>query len=110
MKQEKNIGIKVNFPSKKCEDKHCPFHGSIKMRGRAFIGRIVSKNTHKTAKIRWTRQYHVRKYERFEQRISKVLVHNPKCIDANIGDIVKIIESKPISKTKKFVIVDILKK
>ena len=106
MKKEKNIGINVKKPTEKCEDKKCPFHGSIKLRGRVFVGTITSKDTHKTAKITWSRQHLLKKYERLEKRKSGVKVHNPSCIDANVGDLVKVIETRPISKTKNFVIVE----
>lgn len=110
MKKGKQIGIAVKLPSKDCKDKKCPFHGSLKLRGRTFTGKVVSKDTHRTAKVQWPRQTLIKKYERFEKKESKVKVHNPSCIDATIGDTVKIVESKPISKTKNFVIIEVIKK
>lgn len=100
-----NIGIKVPEPKKECNDKHCPFHGGMKLRGRTLSGTIIAKDVHKTATIEWLRKVSVPKYERTELRRSRIRVHNPRCIDANIGDKVKVIESKPISKTKHFIIV-----
>ena len=36
------IGIPgVTEPTKKCEDPNCPFHGSLKVRGRIFTGTVV---------------------------------------------------------------------
>lgn len=109
MKKQKTIGIEVKSPKNKCEDKNCPFHGNLKIRGRMFTGKIMSKDTHKTAKVQWKTQVLIKKYERFKTKLSKIKVHNPRCIDASVGDIVKVAETKPISKTKKFVIVEILK-
>jgi len=106
MKKKKEIGIEVKVPSKGCEDKHCPFHGDLKVRGRTFFGTIVSKDVNKTAKIEFPRLFYLNKYERFEKRRSRIKVHNPPCINAQIGDRVKVIECKPISKTKNFVIVE----
>lgn len=106
MKKQKEIGINVKAPSKSCEDKHCPFHGNIKVRGRTFSGIVVSKDVNKTAKIEFPRLFYLNKYERFEKRRSRIKVHNPPCIDAQIGDKVKVIECRPISKTKNFVIVE----
>ena len=108
-KNEKNIGIEVPFPSGKCDDKNCPFHGRLKVRGRIFTGTIVSKDTHKSARVTWERQYYIPKYERYERRFSKISVHNPLCIGAEIGDKVKVIETMPVSKTKHFVIIQKLK-
>lgn len=110
MKKKKGIGINVEGPAKECTDKHCPFHGNIKVRGRTFIGEIKSKDTHKTANITWNRQHFLRKYERYERRKSNIKAHNPPCIDAAVGDKVKIVETRPVSKTKHFVIIEKLEK
>jgi small subunit ribosomal protein S17 len=106
MKKQKNIGIEVKVPKEKCLDKNCPYHGTIKLRGRTFTGTIVSKDTHKSAVVEWGRIIKIPKYERTEKRKSKVSVHNPACIDAQKGDTVKIVETRPMSKTKKFVIIE----
>lgn len=105
MEKTKNIGIDVPTPEKKCSDKHCPFHGTLKLRGRIFIGEVISAKAHKTATIRWTRLFYIPKYERYEKRLTRIRAHNPECIDVNEGDKVKIVECKPISKTKHFVVV-----
>lgn len=110
MKSIKQIGIEVEIPSKECNDKKCPFHGEIKIRGRTFAGKVLNKDTNKTAVVGWVRIVKLNKYERFETKRSKVSAHNPTCIDAQIGDSVLIVETRPLSKTKKFVIVQIVKK
>jgi small subunit ribosomal protein S17 len=51
---------------------------------------------------------YVPKYERYEKRKSKIHAHNPDCIAAKIGDKVKIAECRPLSKTKSFVVIQIL--
>ena len=105
MKEKFNIGLDVKIPNEKCNDKHCPFHSNQNIHGRIFEGEIVSKDTHRTAVIRWNREFYVRKYERYEKRKSKLKVHNPPCINAKIGDLVMVAETRPISKTKKFIII-----
>ena len=100
------IGINVKEPSKKCDDKNCPFHGNLRVHGRTFTGNVKSAKAQETAVIGWERHYYLKKYERYERRFSKVQVHVPKCINVNEGDIVKIIECKPLSKTKHFVVVE----
>ena len=106
----KNIGIKVIAPAGKCEDGNCPFHGSLKCRGRIFTGTIVSVKMQKTAIVEWEYKQFLKKYERYEKRGSRVSAHNPVCIGANEGNVVKIMECRPLSKTKNFVIVEILGK
>jgi|TARA_B100001964_G_scaffold90049_1_gene101179 small subunit ribosomal protein S17 len=106
----KNMGIKVERPKEKCNDSNCPFHGSLKCRGRIFTGTIILTNMQKTATVEWEHRYFLRKYERYEKRRSRVKAHNPGCLNAQDGDIVKITECRPLSKTKNFVIVGILGK
>ena len=108
--KSKNIGINVKLPKQKCVDENCPFHGNLPCRGRSFTGVIVSDKMYKTAVVEWVRRYYLRKYERYEKRRTKVKVHNPSCINAKEGDIVTIIECRPLSKTKNFVIVENLGK
>ena len=64
----------------------------------------------KTAIVEWERKQFLSKYERYEKRRSRVKAHSPSCIGAQDGDIVKIMECRPLSKTKNFVIVEILGK
>lgn len=101
----KTIGVNVDLPSVKCKDKKCPFHGHIKIRGRAFDGEVLTKDTHKTVVVGWQRLVKIRKYERYAKKKTRVMAHNPECINANIGERVTIIECRPLSKTKHFVIV-----
>lgn len=105
----KDIGIKVPLPKAECHDNHCPFHGSIKPRGRMFTGKVVKSSMHKTVTVEWMRLFYLQKYERYEKRRTRIKAHKPDCIKAEIGDTVKIMESRPISKTKNFVVIEVLK-
>jgi small subunit ribosomal protein S17 len=102
----KNIGIEVKKPEVSCSDRNCPFHGKISLRGRIFTGKVVSNRMDKTAIVLINYVKKIRKYERYERRRSRIPAHNPVCISAEIGDQVKIAESRPISKTKAFVIIE----
>ena len=107
MKQiEKNIGIKVKIPTEKCNDPHCPFHGDIKVRGRMFTGIVIKNLAHKTAQIEFPYLISIPKYERYEKRRTRLQIHIPPCIKVNIGDKIKVMECRPISKTKNFVIIE----
>tara|TARA_Y100000310_G_C20664689_1_gene806791 strand:+ start:325 stop:618 length:294 start_codon:yes stop_codon:yes gene_type:complete len=94
---------------KDCNDKHCPTHGQISLRGRAFRGKVVSASAHKTVTVEWIRPHYISKYERYEKRKTKIKAHNPGCVGAKVGDMVEIKESRPISKTKNFVVVKVEK-
>lgn len=102
----KNIGIKVKGPAASCTDEKCPFHGKVKIRGKTFSGIVERSRMDKSAVVSWERRRFVKKYERFEKRRTKIKVHNPPCIDAKEGDIVRIAETRPLSKTIHFVIVE----
>ncbi len=102
---KKSIGIEVVIPKNKCDDKHCPFHSNLKVRGRIFTGSVIKKYI-KTVTVEWDYQIYIPKYERYMKKRSRIKAHNPTCVESNIGDKVKIMECKPISKTKKFVVVE----
>ena len=89
-----------------CADKNCPIHGSLRTRGRSFVGRVISSKMSKSVTIEFERRYHVPKYERYEKRRTRLKAHNPECISAVEGDVVKVVECRPLSKTKHFVIIE----
>ncbi len=109
-KRVKTIGLEINPPEKTCEDIRCPWHGKISIRGRAFKGVVKSAKAHATAVVEWGYHHYFPKYERYERRKSRVMAHNPPCIHAREGDEVMIAGCRPLSKTKHFVVVGILKK
>ena len=100
-----NIGIDVPVPENKCDDRHCPFHGGLKIRGKTFTAKVVASKVAKTATVERFWKHFLPKYNRYEKRKSRMRVHNPSCLNANEGDSVMIAESRPISKTKRFVII-----
>lgn len=89
----------------KCNDKKCPHHNSLSLRGRTFTGVVIAEKMQKTATVEWQRRKYLTKFERYEKKRTRVKAHNPSCISAIKGDIVEVIECKPLSKTKHFVIV-----
>jgi len=104
------LNSEAKSPKKECSDKHCPFHNGFGMHGRTFDGAVIKMNMQKTAIIEWPRFIYLNKFERYEKRRSRIKVHKPDCIDLKVGDNVKVMETRPISKTKNFVIVEVEKK
>ena len=102
---KKNIGFDVKPPEGECEDLKCAWHGRLPIRGRAFEGNVKSAKSRDTAIVEWGYHKFIKKFERQERRKSRVSAHNPKCIRAREGDRVVIAECRPLSKTKKFVII-----
>lgn len=78
------------------------------LRGRTFTGTVTSDRMMSTVTVEWERRKYVPKYQRYERRKSAVKAHNPKEINAKVGDTVLIRETRPISKTKHFVVVEIV--
>lgn len=108
-KEARDIGIDVKLPKKGCDDKNCPFHGKISVRGQILEGTVVNNKMQGTIVIEKQRLRYVPKYERYEKRTSRYSAHNPPCLDANVGNLVKIMECRPISKTVSFVVVEVVK-
>jgi len=94
----------------KCTDKNCPIHGGIRTRGRSFVGKVISAKMQRTVRIEFGRINYLPKYERYEKRRTRLKAHNPECISASEGDMVKVVECRPLSKTKHFVIIEKIKK
>lgn len=102
----RDIGIDVAMPDGECGDEDCPFHGRLPVRGQVIEGVVVSDKAPKTVVVLRSYLKKIRKYERYEKRTSKIHAHNPPCINAHMGDTVKIMECRPLSKTKSFVVVE----
>ena len=93
-------------PQQDCGDVNCPIHGKVRTRGRKFAGIVIASKSHKTATIEWGSIRRDQKYERFEKHRTKIKAHNPSCINAKDGDRVIVMECRPLSKTKKGVIIE----
>jgi len=105
-KKIKDLGLDVKKPKAVCNSNKCPWHGHLKVRGRLFQGNISSSKSSNTAIVEWDYLHYVPKYERSERRKTRIAAHNPTCISAKEGDTVKIAECRPLSKTKKFVVIE----
>ena len=104
--ETRKIGILAEEPKQKCKDSKCPFHGYLSVRGRQFTATVISTKMRKTSVVEFDRLNFLPKYERYEKRRTRLKVHNPECINAKDGDIVNIVECRPLSKTKNFVVVE----
>lgn len=83
---------------------------AITTRGKTFVGKIASVKMKKTVIVEIERNRYIKKYERYEKRRTRIKAHNPEEINTTIGEVVKIRETRPISKTKKFTVIEKIKK
>jgi len=102
----RDIGYDIKPPKDFCNDRLCPWHGTLPIRGKILKGTIVSDKMQSTVTVRRDYLHFITKYERYEKRKSRIPAHNPKCISAKKGDSVKIAECRPLSKTKHFVVIE----
>ena len=89
-----------------CKDKNCPTHGTLSARGIVLDGIVVSDKMEGTVVVQRDRFVKVKKYDRYRRQTSRLPAHNPPCVNARSGDLVKIMECKKLSKTVSFVIVE----
>jgi len=102
----RNIGINVQVPSESCDDKNCPFHGTLSVRGQLIAGIVLSKKMNNSIVVERQYMRYIPKYERYEKRTSKYLVHCPPCVKIQPGDKIRIAECRPLSKTISFVAIE----
>ncbi|TFG25093.1 MAG: 30S ribosomal protein S17 [Promethearchaeota archaeon] len=106
----RNIGVPGVKPPKtgECSDIECPFHGSTRIRGKITKGVVVSKKSKNTVIIRRDYMHFIRKYQRYERRNTRLACHLPECLwhEIEVGDMVRVGESRKISKTKAFIVLE----
>jgi small subunit ribosomal protein S17 len=103
----RNIGIFVSPPRRSCEDKNCPYHGKLSVRGRVFSGTLVSAKARKMVVVEHQYSRPVTKYKRFERSKSKMHAYVPECMDVIEGKRVRIAECRPLTKTVAFVVIEV---
>lgn len=73
------------------------------------VGLVTSNKMSKTIVVSVQRQIMHPKYGKFIKRTSKFMAHDEKN-ESNIGDTVRIVETRPLSKNKCWRLVEILEK
>lgn len=80
-----------------------------KSRKRMLQGKVVSNATDKTIVVLFERQIQHPLYKKYYKQSKKFMAHDPNN-DCNNGDIVKIKESRPLSKNKRWVLEEIVER
>lgn len=75
------------------------------MAKKIYTGKIISNKMDKTVVVAVTRLFQHPVYKKTVRRVTKFKAHdeNNKC---QIGDIVKIIETRPLSKDKRWLVME----
>jgi small subunit ribosomal protein S17 len=72
------------------------------------VGLVTSDKMQKTVVVRVERLVRHPKYKRYVRRRTKFMAHDE--MGAGIGDIVRIVETRPLSKRKRWRVVEIVQK
>ena len=107
------IGLDVDTPPEpenpeEYDYETCPFYGELPVRGQILEGLVVSTDMDKTVVVEREYDVAVPKYDRYMKRRSRIPAHVPGVLEPlSVGDTVKIAETRPLSKTKSHVVVEI---
>jgi small subunit ribosomal protein S17 len=72
---------------------------------KVYTGTVVSNKMDKTVVVAVTRLFQHPVYKKTVTRVTKFKAHDEKD-KCQIGDIVKIVETKPLSKEKRWVVIE----
>jgi small subunit ribosomal protein S17 len=86
-----------------------PVHAPIEGTRRVRQGVVVSDKAAKTITVRIDVARRHRRYEKIVRSSSTVHAHDENN-DAHEGDVVRVIESRPLSRTKRWALVDVLER
>lgn len=76
---------------------------------KSFIGRVVSDKMDKTVVLAVTRRIAHSRYNKVVKRTTKYKAHDEKN-ECKMGDMVRVIETRPISKDKRWKVLEIVEK
>jgi len=76
---------------------------------KVYTGTVISDKTDKTITVTVTNLVQHRRYRKTVKRVTKFKAHDPEN-RARVGDTVKIIESRPLSASKRWTVLDIMEK
>jgi len=76
---------------------------------KSFVGRVVSDKMDKTVVLTVTRRIAHSRYNKVVKRTTKYKAHDEKN-ECKVGDMVRVIETRPISKDKRWKVLEIVEK
>ncbi len=106
-KKAKGKRESAKTPSKAAE-KTGKSRNLVSARGRIFQGEVTRKHPGRIT-IELERSVYIQKYERFMKKKTKIHARLPESINAEIGDVVKVQECRPLSKIIHFIVIEKVK-
>jgi small subunit ribosomal protein S17 len=83
--------------------------GEARNARRTEVGQVTSDKANKTIAVEVNRLVKAPKYGKFLRRTTRYQAHDEKR-EAHVGDTVEIMETRPISKTKRWRLVRVMKR
>ena len=102
-----NIGLKVKEPTRECQDKNCPFHGGLSIRGKLFDGKVTGNKAKQTITLQKEEPIYFSKFKRYARGKSTIHAHVPSNLQVKEGDIVVAAECRPIAKSVSYVVIEV---
>ncbi len=110
---EKKVAKPKKVAAKKIEAKAVESQAAVAEnpahKRRELVGIVVSDKMTKTISVAVTRQVRHRLYKKYFSRSRRFKAHDENGL-AKMGDLVQIVESRPLSKTKRWALKTVLRK
>ncbi|KAK7197206.1 40S ribosomal protein S11 [Novymonas esmeraldas] len=114
IRYSKKIGLGFKTPAKalngKYIDRKCPFTSNVVIRGRLLRGIVHSTKMDRTIVIRRNYLHFIKKYQRYQKRHKSLAVHCSPAFDPKHGDEVVIGQCRPLSKTIRYNVLEVVSK
>jgi small subunit ribosomal protein S17 len=86
-----------------------PVHAQVEGAPKSRLGRVVSDKAAKTITVRIDVARRHRRYEKIVRSSTTLHAHDENN-EAHVGDLVRVVESRPLSRTKRWRLVDVLER
>merc|ERR1711990_117802 len=110
----RSIGLGIKVPLKAKEgryiDKKCPFVGNVSIRGKLLRGVVHRTFMKNTITIRRDYLHYQKKYRRYEKRHKMISAHCSPAFEVMSGDEVIIGETRPLTKTVRYNVLEVHEK
>jgi small subunit ribosomal protein S17 len=105
---EDNNNTPIDEPNAEAAEATAETGAAVQGRRQEKIGLVTSNKMTKTVVVRVERQIRHPKYRRYIRRRKKFMAHDE--LGVNVGDIVRIVETRPLSARKRWRVVEVVQK